>query len=319
MTSSRPSQSHVSTSTSTSTVEQPRPGPDPRLLALAGAAFISTSAMFIKLSGTSAATASFFRCGLALPVLLPLAIREWRCLGPRPRHRQLQDLAAGLCLGVDYVLWGVCIVELGAGVATVIVNVQVVIGPVLAWLFLGERMSARFALTIPVMLTGVALAGNVLATSDSGGSPTRGVLAGLGAGMAYAGYLLLLRGVGAGARGPHAPTHRAVPVLLATAAATALSGIVGLFRQDLHVAVGWPAIGWLVALALSGQVCGWLLIGAALPRLPTRVGSAILLVQPVIAVLLGLVFLREALTVWQFAGCLVVLLSVWNAVRVNTR
>ncbi|MFC6936536.1 EamA family transporter [Actinomadura yumaensis] len=103
---------------------------DPRLLAVLGAAFISVSAIFVSLSGAAAGTAAFFRCALALPVLLPLALLERRRTAPR--RRTGADLLAGALLGGDLVLWGASIAAVGAGVATVLVNVQVVVLPLLA-------------------------------------------------------------------------------------------------------------------------------------------------------------------------------------------
>lgn len=44
----------------------------PRVAMTVGALGVSSSAVFIELSGTDPGTASFFRCLLALPVLLPL-------------------------------------------------------------------------------------------------------------------------------------------------------------------------------------------------------------------------------------------------------
>ncbi|MFD4998851.1 DMT family transporter [Streptomyces buecherae] len=284
---------------------------NPRLLAVAGAACISVSAMLVRLSATSPETAAFFRCALALPLLLPLALRERRRLGPRPARHAGIDLLAGVLLGADLVLWGASIPELGAGIATVIVNVQVVIVPLLALLLFGERLSRRFALTVPVMLAGVALAGGVAEAPGTAGDPVRGVLAGLGAGVAYAGYLFLLRGRGAAA----GPRYRFLPVTLATVTAGALPLLVGLVRQDLDLTPGWPAFGWLATLAVTGQFLGWLLIGAALPRLPAKEGGSILLVQPVLAVLLGMALLGERLSGWQVAGCVIVVLAVWDTTR----
>src|SRR4029077_9513602 len=51
--------------------------------AVLGAAFLSASAVLIKLADTGPATAAFYRCFLALPVLIALAVVERRRRGPR--------------------------------------------------------------------------------------------------------------------------------------------------------------------------------------------------------------------------------------------
>ncbi|MEU3963733.1 DMT family transporter [Streptomyces buecherae] len=91
--------------------------------------------------------------------------------------------------------------------------------------------------------------------------------------------------------------------------------LVGLVRQDLDLTPGWPAFGWLAALAVTGQFLGWLLIGAALPRLPAKEGGSIPLVRPVLAVLLGMALLGERLSGWRAAGRVIVVLAVWDTTR----
>ncbi|HEV2239423.1 MAG TPA: EamA family transporter, partial [Streptosporangiaceae bacterium] len=88
----------------------------PLLLAVLGAACISASAILVKLAGTGTATTAFFRCFLALPVLVALAVAEQRRHGPRPAAARGGALLAGLFLAVDLVLWNHTIAEVGAGI-----------------------------------------------------------------------------------------------------------------------------------------------------------------------------------------------------------
>ncbi|MEV0665465.1 DMT family transporter [Actinomadura luteofluorescens] len=280
---------------------------DPRLLVIAGAAFLSVSAILLRLSGVSSGTAAFFRCALALPVLAPLARWERRRAGPR--RRAGVDVLARLLLGTDFVLWGASIESVGAGIASVLVNVQVVVVPLLALAVFGERPSRAFGPVVPVMAAGVALAGGLGGHGAGGSDPVRGSLFGVGAGVAYAGYLFLTRVAGRG------QDHRAQPVLLSTLGVGAAALAIGGPWQGVDLAPGWPALGWLAALALTGQVCGWVLIGAALPRLGADVAGALLLLQPVLAVALGAVILGERPALAQLAGCGLVVTAIWLAGR----
>ena len=54
---------------------------------------------------------------------------------------------------------------------------------------------------------------------------------------------------------------------------------------------------WLVLLAIGSQVIGWLLIGAALPKLPVVETSVLLLGQPVFTVIWGVLLFDERLSV----------------------
>jgi drug/metabolite transporter (DMT)-like permease len=291
----------------TTTASRPAPAPtrrvDPRLLAALGSFCISLSSVFIKVSHASGSTSAFWRCLLALPVLLVLAARERRKAGPQQRRRVLLPLLAGAGLGVDFVLWGEAIPRVGAGISTVLLAVQVVIVPLLALVFLAERPSKRFLAAAPVLLGGIVLAGGFAGTGSFGPDPVTGAVAALLAGAGYAGYLFLIRlsgGTGTQARS----------LVLATASAGAVAVVFGLPTGTLDLAPGWPVFGWLLALAVVGQLAGWLLISAALPRMPATTGATLMLLQPVGAVLLGIGLLGETPGWIQLAGCAGVVAAV---------
>lgn len=291
----------------------------PVLLVLAGAAGTAASGVFVKLSGVEAGSAAFWRCALALLVLVPLAVAECRRAGARPRRLLALDAAAGVLLGIDFVLWAACVLNLGASVAAVLLNVQVIVFPLLTRLVSKTALPGRFLLTVPVMLAGVALAGGVVGGEETGADPVTGLLQGVASGVAYAGYLFFTR-LGGIARtadgyGGDGRSHAALPVCVSTATAAAAAAALGGTWTGLSLPGSAASWGWLAALALAGQVLAWLFIGAALPRLAPDVGAALLLLQPVLAVAAGVVFLGERLTGWQVAGSVLVVAAVWHAGR----
>jgi hypothetical protein len=78
-----------------------------------GAACISASGILVKLADTGTATTAFYRCFLALPVLLTLAVLEQRRHGRRQLAPRLGAVLAGGFLAVDLVLWNHTIAEVG--------------------------------------------------------------------------------------------------------------------------------------------------------------------------------------------------------------
>src|SRR6201999_4270628 len=138
-------------------------------------------------------------------------------------------------------------------------NIQVVLLPLVAWALLSEHPGRRVLLALPISLVGVLLISGVLEHGAYGRDPTRGAIFGLGAGVAYVGFLLLLRRGGADLRRP------AGPLCDATAVAAIVCIPAGLVIGDAHLVPTWPSAGWLVLLALSSQVLGWLLISSSLP------------------------------------------------------
>ena len=274
---------------------------DARLLAVLGAMTIAFSSILVRLSHASPSTAAIFRCVYALPLLAWLAWREDRRLGARaPRERRL-GVASGVFFAVDLLCWHHAIGDVGAGLATVLANVQVALVPLLAWGLLGESPGRRILVALPVALGGVLLISGVLEHGAYGRDPTRGAIFGTAAGIAYAGFILLLRRSGAELRRP------AGPLLEATATAAGLTLVAGVVIGDARLTPTWPGHGWLVTLAVTSQVLGWMLITTSLPRLPAALTSLLLTVQPVGSVALAAVIFGESPTGLQLAGVVAVL------------
>jgi drug/metabolite transporter (DMT)-like permease len=268
----------------------------PVLAAVLGALTIAFSAIFVRLADVSPATAAIFRCLYALPALALLAWLEQRRYGPRAPGQARLAWIAGAFFAADLVLWHHAIAEVGAGLATVLGNTQVVIVPIAAWLLLGERPAGRVAASVPIVLIGVVLISGVLGADAYGRDPLLGVVFGVATGFAYAGFLLVLR------RGNADPRRPAGPLFDATLSATIAALLIGLPLGEVDLVPSWPAHGWLLLLALGVQVAGWLLISISLPRLPAALTSVVLTVQPVGSVLLGIWLLGEAPSGLQLVG-----------------
>ena len=276
----------------------------PTVAAAAGAACIASSATLVRLADVEPATAAVFRCLYALPILALLMVREDRRYGPRSRQERHLALGAGVFFAIDLVLWHHAIASVGAGIATVLGNLQVVFVGVLAWWLLHERPSARLVAAVPVVLVGVVLISGVVGSGAYGDDPVLGVVFGLGTSVAYAGFLLLLR------HGSRDLRRVAGPLFDATLVGAVLSAALGPVAGGLDLVPSWPAHGWLVTLALTSQVVGWLLITVSLPRVPAALTSVILLLQPVASVALSAAVLDERPSSVQLLGCAIVLAGV---------
>src|SRR5579863_1916105 len=206
----------------------------PVAAAAAGAACISSSAVLMKLADASPSLTALARCGFALPVLGALAFVERRRGAPPlpPRSRWLARLA-GVFLAADLIVWSHSIDAIGAGLGTVVTNLQVLIISLLAWVFLGERPRRSLMLASPVMLAGLVLVGglaDVGGTRAYGSDPGLGVAYGVGVAVLYAIYILTLRqATSASSAGSSASAGSAVagPLFEATAGAVVASAVLG--------------------------------------------------------------------------------------------
>jgi drug/metabolite transporter (DMT)-like permease len=280
-----------------------------RVCGVLGALAIAFSSILVALSHASPSTAAIFRCAFALPCLGLLAWVEDRRFGSRSWSERRIAVLAGVFFAADLILWHHSIEDVGAGLATVLANIQVVLVPLVAWAVLAERPSRRVLAALPIALIGVVLISGALQHGAYGRAPARGAAFGLGAGVAYVGFLLLLRRGGADVR------RVAGPLFDATLTAAVLSVVAGLVVGDADLHPGWPGVGWLIVLALSSQVIGWLLITTSLPRLPAAVTSLLLAIQPVGSVALAALILGESPSSLQLLGVALVLAAVVSATR----
>jgi len=275
----------------------------PLAAAAAGATCIASSATLVRLADVAPATAAAYRCLYALPLLGLLAWWEWRRRGRPTRKDRRLAAAAGVFFALDLVFWHHAIAAVGAGLATVLGNMQVVLVGFLAWWLLGERPSTRLIVAVPVVLGGVVLISGVIGSGAYGENPALGVVFGIVTSLAYAAFILVFRQGSAGG-------HTAGPLFNATLVAGLVAIALGPLSGGVDLAPEWPAHGWLLLLALTSQVAGWLLIGFSLPRLPAAMTSLVLLLQPMVAVLLSAAALDERPSATQLMGCAVVLAGV---------
>lgn len=269
----------------------------PRLAALLGALCIAFSGIFYRFAGEAPATGTFFRCLYGLPILVALGIVEWRRFGPLPASTVRLAAIAGVFFTADLMFWHHAIEAVGAGLSTVLGNLQVLIVGVVAWLAFGERPNRAVLAALPIVLAGVVLISGAVGGGAYGADPALGVVLGVLTAFAYAGYLLAMRR--GGGRDPRRP---AGPVAIATASTALVALLVGLGFDGIDLLPSWPAHGWLVAYGVTSQSLGYLLIALSLPRLPAVVTSIILLVQPVATVFLGVLLLAEAPSPAQLLG-----------------
>jgi drug/metabolite transporter (DMT)-like permease len=273
------------------------------LLALLGILSISFSAVFVRLAAVSPVTATFYRGAYAAPVLLVIWLAQ-RSQDRRGSRERWLAVAGGLLLALDLNLLHESIALVGAGLGTVIANVQVVFVAAAAWLLYGERPTPRRMLTIAAVLGGVVLTSGLARHDAYGARPVAGAAIGLLAGLVYAAFLMVYRDANRRA-GP-----RSGPLLDSTLGLIAGALACAAFDPRFTFTPTGTANLWLFLLAIGSQVVGWLLIGTALPKLPVVETSVLLLGQPVFTVIWGVLLFAERLSALQWAGSAIVLAGV---------
>ncbi|HVO53273.1 MAG TPA: DMT family transporter [Solirubrobacterales bacterium] len=284
-------------------------GAHPLLLSCLGALVLGLHAAVFEQTGVSPVSASLYRALYALPVLYALCRYE-RSRQPAWRGPRWMAALAGALLAADLVLWLRSVEEIGAGLATVLANVQLVFVVLASALLFGERLSARVAGAVGAMCLGVALIGGVGEAGAYGADPVAGAALATLAGVLYGAYILLIRRAGEG-------VATIEPLALATAAAAATSILIGVLFGGLQVPAPRSAQPWLVLFSLTAAA-GWMLLTVPAAKLSPSLTSLVLTLQPLCGLTVGVALLGEQPSPVQWLGALVLVAGFLAALRARS-
>ena len=278
-----------------------------------GAAVISVTALFVKWISLGPATIGAYRCAYAAAALGGwILARRSLSTGPKgqvgasPRALGFA-VAAGVCFAGDLFVWHESILLSGTGLATLLANTQVFWVALLSALVLGERLHWRLAVCAALALLGVVLL--AIPGLATGPLHLRGIGLGLATGVFYAGYYLCLR---ASQREPRRLSI-AANLFVVCATSALLLFAAALLAGEV---VPWPGprdLGLLLLLGVVAHVGGWVAISRGMTAVPAASGSLLLLLQPVLATIWGVLIFAEPFGVYEISGTLLSLGAIYAA------
>lgn len=285
--------------------------PASRTLALVvlviAACVLGLAPILVRLTETGPAAAGFWRFAFAMPILLAITARP----GGEGTGRPSKWMAlAALFFVLDLSFWHYGIVMTSVANATVLCNLTPVVVTLVGWVVFRDRPRALFLGAIALAMAG-AFAMSAGADGRQGTNPRLGDLFSLSVALWYAGYFLAVkaaRGTASAMRVMLWSTGLGLPLLLGVALA---------LGEDV-----WPATaaGWAACAAMGVMhVIGQGGVAWSLGKLPAALTAVTILIQPVVAGLLGWLVFHETMTPVQMVGGAVVLAGVvlaqWAAAR----
>ena len=276
---------------------------------LAGAAMISTSPVFVKLTTVPPTTSGFYR---VLFGGLILALLAWRRPESRPRGSRAWTalIVAAVFFSLDLWFWHRSIHYVGPGLSTLLANFQVFVLALVGVLAFREKLRTELLVAIPLALYGLSL---IVGFEWQGLEPDyrAGVLFGLLTAVSYAGYILSLRYARTGGSGGTPGADLAV-VSLCTAL---FLGASALFEGVSLTIPGWRDAALLVGYGFVAQVLGWLLISRGLSGVPASRVGLVLLLQPLLAYIWDIAFFSGPVAAAQLGGALITVFAIWLGSR----
>lgn len=290
------------------------------LIALTCAAFLSTTAIFIRhLTQTyhiPPLVLAFWRDCFVVVTLFPVlgllnpSLLKIGC--PTPARKLLYLCGYGLILAIFNIFWTLSVALNGAAVATVLVYCSAAFTAILGHWFLRESLGWAKLLAIILSLGGCALVSGVVDPA-AWRANLIGISAGILSGLSYAGYSLM--GRSAANRGLNPWTT----LFYTFGCATLFLLVVNLIPGPwLPGAAARPAdlfwlkdalTGWAVLFALAAvpTVLGFGLYNVSLGYLPAGVVNLIATTEPVFTTVIAYVLLGERLNGVQIGGGLLIL------------
>ncbi|UCG60915.1 MAG: DMT family transporter [Candidatus Zixiibacteriota bacterium] len=280
------------------------------LLVLAFGAFcISFAAIFVKLLGRDVlgpTAIGFWRTIFGAGILFVWVVLKGESLKIPPIIAGFAALA-GFIFFLDLFFWHRSIIFAGAGMATILANTQVFFVALLGLILFRERLNLPFAMAVVAAFVGVVLLVGIGSDVDFSTIYLQGIVFGLLTGLVYGCYIVTLKK--AGHRG-ECPSF--LVVMAWTSLFTAIfCGISMLIESDPYLPPDLFSVFILFSLALVAQAVGWYVISTTLPELRAAQSALILLLQPVLATVWGVLFFAEHLTLLQVIGAVITLVSIY--------
>jgi drug/metabolite transporter (DMT)-like permease len=280
------------------------------LVLIAGAVCISFAAIFVKWLGedTLGPTAiGFWRTIMGGIILFLMAAIGGKKLGMSAPIFGFA-IVAGFIFFLDLFFWHRSILYSGAGMATILANTQVFATAVLGFLIFRERIGVRFVIAALSAMIGVVLLVG-LATEEVAfsGRYAHGIIFGLLTGIVYASYIITVKRAGQRESFPDYLTFMA----WASIFSAFFLGVATLLESSPAMPPDLGSWAILFLLALVAQALGWWAISNSLKKIPASRAGLILLLQPTLATVWGIIFFAEYLHYLQVIGAIITLTAIY--------
>ena len=209
-------------------------------------------------------------------------------------------LISGAFIGLNWVLLFESYRYTSVAVATLCYYMAPIFVMIVSPFLLKEKLTAKKALCVIVALVGMVFVSGVLDGGISDISELKGILYGLGAAALYASVVMMNQKLG------EVPTYDKTIMQLGAAAVVLIPYV--LLVEDLSAAVLTPLI--IVMLIIVGVVhtgIAYALYFGSMNGLKAQTVALFSYIDPIVAIVLSAMFLKEPMTMYSWIGAVLVL------------
>ena len=232
-------------------------------------------------------------------LLLVMLLRKRGMNRAAVRRKLCMLCLSGAAIGVNWILLFEAYNYTSVATATLCYYLAPMFVILASPLVVGERLTAKKLICVLAALLGMVFVSGVL-ESGGGSSDLKGVLLGLGAAVLYASVVLMNKQLG------DVPAYDRTIVQLGSSAAVLLPYV--LLTEDMGALTFTPnTIGLLLVVGIVHTGIAYALYFGSLMQLKAQTAASLSYIDPVVAVLLSALVLREQMSLLSGLGAILVL------------
>ncbi len=280
----------------------------PRLMLITAMAIFGTIGLFVRKVDVSSGELALYRAVLAAGIIgVYLLVTKQRI----PLRRLGRELAllliSGAAMGFNWILLFEAYKYTTVSVATLSYYFAPVLVTIACPVLFREKMTGKNWICFAMSTLGIVLITGV-GDLSGGESHLKGILFGLGAAFFYAGVILLNKCI-KNVQGIHRTFLQFLAAIAVLVPYVVLTGGITLGRLEVS---GWVCLLILGLVHTGGAYC---LYFSSLKELPGQKAAILSYIDPLVAVVLSVTVLVEAMSLPQIIGGLLILgFTLWNEV-----
>lgn len=280
----------------------------PRLMLITAMAIFGTIGLFVRKVAVSSGELALYRAVLAAGIIgVYLLVTKQRI----PLRRLGRELAllliSGAAMGFNWILLFEAYKYTTVSVATLSYYFAPVLVTIACPVLFREKMTGKNWICFVMSTLGIVLITGV-GDLSGGESHLKGILFGLGAAFFYAGVILLNKCI-KNVQGIHRTFLQFLAAIAVLVPYVVLTGGITLGRLEVS---GWVCLLILGLVHTGGAYC---LYFSSLKELPGQKAAILSYIDPLVAVVLSVTVLGEAMSLPQIIGGLLILgFTLWNEV-----
>ncbi len=284
---------------------------NPRLMLITSMTIFGTLGLFVRNIPVSSGELALYRAVLAaLLIAVFLLLTKQRIPFSRIKKEVPLLLASGIAMGINWILLFEAYKYTTVSVATLSYYFAPVIVTVVCPVLFQEKLTGKQILCFVMSTIGLVLITGIGEVGS--GSDFVGILFGLGAAAFYATVILLNKFI-KNVEGIHRTFLQFLAAIVILVPYVILTSGVTLGSLD---GIGWINL-LIVGLVHTGVT--YCLYFSSLKELPGQKAAILSYIDPLVAVLISVTVLGEAMTLWQVIGGMLILgFTLWNEIAPKT-